>query len=175
MTLKQEKLSQSDPDLIRQFWKKLQSNPVLIRPKLASVLIPSDPVLIRAHLWYPAEVSMDRIKIGYPAGYLWVFRIRIGFGYSFLNKNWIRTGWGYWFDFYKEIFLRVIQDVTDLVAVFSSLWFLYCQYVLHSSQSMVIRVTLLLIFSGQVEVVSCSYIAGMLLCLLCWMANVCVL
>ena len=40
-------------------------------------------------------------------------------------------------------------------------------YVPHSSQSMVIRVTLSLIFSGQVEVVSCSYIAGMLLCLLC--------
>jgi len=30
--------------------KKLQSDPVLIRPKLASVLIQSDPVLIRAHL-----------------------------------------------------------------------------------------------------------------------------
>jgi len=28
-----------------------------------------------------------------------------------------------------------------MVAVFSFLWFLYCQYVLHSSQSMVIRVT----------------------------------
>ena len=46
-----------------------------------------------------------------------------------------------------------------MVAVFSLLWFLYCQYVLHSLQLMVIRVTLSLIFSGQVEVVSCSYIA----------------
>jgi len=56
-----------------------------------------------------------------------------------------------------------------MVAVFSLLWFLYCQYVLYSSQSMVIRVTssLSLIFSGKVEVVSCSYIAGMLLTLLC--------
>jgi len=53
-----------------------------------------------------------------------------------------------------------------MVAVFPLLWSLYCQYVLHSSQSMVIRVTLSLIFSGQVEVVSCSYIAGMLFCLL---------
>jgi len=28
-----------------------------------------------------AEVSMDRIRIGYPAGYLLFFWIRIGFGY----------------------------------------------------------------------------------------------
>ena len=52
-----------------------------------------------------------------------------------------------------------------MVAVFSSLCFLYCQYVLHSSQSMVIHVTSSLMFSGQVDVVSCSYVAGMLLCL----------
>jgi len=44
-----------------------------------------------------------------------------------------------------------------VVAVFSLLWFLYCQFVLHSSQSVVIRVTLSLIFSGQVEIVSCPY------------------
>jgi len=31
-------------------------------------------------------VSMDRIRIGYPAGYLRFFRIRIGFGYSFSKK-----------------------------------------------------------------------------------------
>jgi len=69
----------------------------------------------------------------------------------------------------------VIQDVTnDGGSVFFAM-FLYCQYVLHSSQPMVIRVTSSLIFSGQVEVVSCFYIAGMLLCLLCWMACVCVL
>jgi len=44
------KFSQSDPLLIRQFSKESQSDPVLIWPKLASVLIQSDPVLIRAHL-----------------------------------------------------------------------------------------------------------------------------
>jgi len=33
---------------------------------------------------------MDRIRIGYPAGYLRFFPIRIGFGYSFLKKKWIR-------------------------------------------------------------------------------------
>jgi len=33
------------------------------------------------------EVSMDRIRIGYPAGYLRFFRIRIGLGYSFVKKN----------------------------------------------------------------------------------------
>jgi len=43
-----------------------------------------------------------------------------------------------------------------MVAVFSLLWFLYSQCVLHSSQSMVISATLSLIFSGQVEVVSLS-------------------
>jgi len=33
------------------------------------------------------------------------------------EKNWIRTGSGYWFDFYNEISLRVIQDVTNDGAV----------------------------------------------------------
>jgi len=51
---------------------------------------------------------MDLIRIGYLAGYLGFFRITIGFGYLFL-KNWTRTGLGYLFDFYYEIFLRVIQ------------------------------------------------------------------
>ena len=36
------------------------------------------------------EVTMGRIRIGYPAGYVRVFWIRIGFGYSFLKK--IRSG-----------------------------------------------------------------------------------
>ena len=40
------------------------------------------------------------------------------------EKNRIRTRSGYLFDFYKEISLRVIQDVTK---VFSLLWFLYSQ------------------------------------------------
>ena len=64
-------------------------------------------------------VSMDRV--GYHAGYLRFFRIRIGFGYSFLKK----IGSGYWFDFYNEIFLRVIQDVTnDGVSVFFAMVFI---------------------------------------------------
>jgi len=29
------------------------------------------------------------------------------------ETNWIRKGSGDWFDFYNEIFLRVIQDVTN--------------------------------------------------------------
>jgi len=92
--------------------------------------------------------------------WIWIF---------IFEKKWIRTGSGYWFDLYNEIFLRVIQDVTNDgdSAFFALVFTVYCQYVLHSSQSMVIRVTLSLIFSGQVEVVSCSYTAGMLLCLLC--------
>jgi len=51
ITSTQQKFSQSNPVLIRRFSKKLQSDPVLIRPKLASVLTQSAPVLIRAHLW----------------------------------------------------------------------------------------------------------------------------
>jgi len=50
ITSNQQNFSQSDPVLIHQFSKKLQSDPVLIRPKLASVLTQSDPILIRAHL-----------------------------------------------------------------------------------------------------------------------------
>jgi len=33
-----------------------------------------------------AEVSMDRIRIGYPVGYLRFFRIRFAFGFSILKK-----------------------------------------------------------------------------------------
>jgi len=50
ITLKQQKFSQSDPVQIRQFSNKLQSDPVLIRPKLASVLNQSDPVLLCSSL-----------------------------------------------------------------------------------------------------------------------------
>jgi len=58
-TSKQQKFSQSDPVLFRQFLKKLQSDPVLIRPKLASALIQSDPVPIRAHLCHADGVSVQ--------------------------------------------------------------------------------------------------------------------
>jgi len=47
------------------------SNPYLLNP-IRNLPIP--------------EVSMDRIRIGYPAGYLRFFWIRIGFGYLFLKK-----------------------------------------------------------------------------------------
>ena len=59
-TLKQQNFYHSDPILICQFSKKLQSDPVLIRPKLASVLIQSDPVLIRAHLCRPDILIQTR-------------------------------------------------------------------------------------------------------------------
>jgi len=36
---------------------------------------------------------------------------------SIFEKNWIRTGSGYLFEFYNEILLRVIQDVTNGCAV----------------------------------------------------------
>ena len=37
-------------------------------------------------MMYTSEVSMDRIRIGYTAGYLRYFWIRFGFGYLFLKK-----------------------------------------------------------------------------------------
>jgi len=47
---------------------------------------------------------------------MWVF---------IFEKNWIRTGSRYWFDFYNEIFLRVIQDVTnDSRSVFFAIVFM---------------------------------------------------
>ena len=58
ITLKQNIFSQCEPVLIRQYSKKLQSDPVLIRPKLASVLIQSDPILIRAHLCFAAFAEL---------------------------------------------------------------------------------------------------------------------
>ena len=61
ITSKQQILS-SDPVLIRQFSNKLQSDPVLIRPKLVSVLIQSDPVLIRAHLLSTDRTGSDWIR-----------------------------------------------------------------------------------------------------------------
>jgi len=90
------------------------------------------------------EVSMDRIRIGYPAGYLQFFCIRIGFGYYF------------WKTLDQDICLICVTKSSwewfkisqMMVLLFSLLWFLcsqkskwFCQYVLHSSQSMIIRVT----------------------------------
>jgi len=51
-----------------------------------------------------ALVSMDWIRIGYPAGYL-RFLDQDWIGVYVFEKNWIRTGSGYLFDFYNEIFL----------------------------------------------------------------------
>jgi len=45
-------------------------------------MLTSDPYSV----YCEPEVSTDRIRIGYPAGYLRYFRMRIGFGYSFLKK-----------------------------------------------------------------------------------------
>jgi len=114
---------------------------------------------------------MDRIRIGYPAGYLRFFWIRIGFGYLYSKK----IGSGYLFDFYNEIFLRLMQDVTnDGASVFLTMVFIFTKI------KMILSVCAALItfndkfvllyrkfIFGEVEVVSCSYIAGVLLCLFC--------
>jgi len=65
------------------------------------------------------------------------------------EKKWIRTGAGYLFEFYNEILLRVIQDVTnDGAVVFFAMLFLFTKnqnYFLimccTHPQSMIIRVT----------------------------------
>ena len=65
ITSKQQIFSvRSSPD--PPIFKKLQSDPVLIRPKLASVLIPSDPVLIRAHLCYAGFPFLLWLSVGFP-------------------------------------------------------------------------------------------------------------
>jgi len=117
---------------------------------------------------------MDRIRIGYPAGFLRFFRIKIGMGYLFLKNNWIRTGSRYWFDFYNEIFLRVIQDViNDSGSVFFAMFFVLtvCAALITINGN---SCYFIVNFSGQVEVVSCSYIAGMLnVCCAEWHVCVC--
>ena len=82
------------------------------------------------HLWFPTEVSMDRIRIGYPAGYLWFFRIRIGFGYLFLKK--IGSGQDqdiclisitkFPWEWFKMSQMMVVVEFSLLL-----LWFLYSQ------------------------------------------------
>jgi len=94
------------------------------------------------------EVSMDRIRIGYPAGYLRFFRIRIGCGYLFLKKYCIRIFlWfqlrnfpesdskchKWWWQY--SIFFVVVFIFTKNQNGFVS-------YVLHSSPTTIIRVTL---------------------------------
>ena len=100
--------------------------------------------------------------------------------YDLSDQDWIwififeKKGSGYWFDLYNEIFLRVIQDVTnDGGSVFFAMVFILsiCAALITTNGD---SCYLSLNFSGQLEVVNCSYIAGMLLCLLCWMAYVCV-
>jgi len=93
---------------------------------------------------------MDKIWIGHPAGYLQFNWIRIRIGYLFL-KNWNKIGSAYLFDFYYEIFLRMLQDViNDGAVVFFAMIFIFAKNqndfvsmccTVHSSQSMIIRVT----------------------------------
>ena len=104
---------------------------------------------------YIPEVSTDRIKIGYPAGYLGFFRSGLDLDIHFWKK------------LDQNIGFISITNFSESDSRCHKWWlqcflcyvFLCCQYVLHSSQSMVIRVTLVLSFSSQVEVVRCSYIS----------------
>jgi len=69
---------------------------------------------------------MDRIRIGYPAGYLQFFFDQHWNWIFIFEKNWIRTRTGYLFDFYNEFFLKVMQDVTyNGAAVFFTMLFIF--------------------------------------------------
>jgi len=79
------------------------------------------------------------------------------------------------FDFYNEISLRVIQDVTnDDASVFFAMVFIFTKNQIDLSvYAAIITINdnscyfIVNFFSGEMVVVNCSYIAGMLLCLLC--------
>jgi len=148
----------------------------------------------RTHMWEEnprqlpgyartSEVSMDRIRIGYPAGYLRFFWIRIEFGYLFLKK--IRSGQD------QDICLISMTKSSwewfkmsqMMMLLFSLLWFLYSQkikmvlsegYVLHSSQSMIINLCYFIVKifcrgGSSKLLLNCWYAA-----LLWWVAYVCV-
>ena len=114
---------------------------------------------------------MDRIRIGHPAGYLRFFRIRIGFGYSFLKKNWNRTGSGYWFDFYNEIFLRVIQNVTNNRGGVFALFFILsvCTALITINGNSCYFIVNLFRPSGSSELLVCCFVccAEWHMCVLC--------
>ena len=53
-------------------------------------------------------ISCRILAIFLDQDWIWIF---------IFEKNWIRTGSGYLFDFYNEIFLRMVKDVTNDGAV----------------------------------------------------------
>jgi len=62
-------------------------------------------------------ISCRILAIFLDQDWIWIF---------IFEKNWIRIGLGYLFDFHNEIFLRVIQDVTnDCVVVFFAMIFIF--------------------------------------------------
>jgi len=79
--IKTTKFSLSDPVMIREFSKKLQSDRVLIQLKLASVLNQSDLDLTRAHLCCGVEISIGLDLDGTGSGLLRILLI----------LNWIRA------------------------------------------------------------------------------------
>ena len=92
ITLKQQKFSQSDPVLIRQFWKKIAVRSSPVRQKLASVLIQSDPVLSGKNWlqsWSSPIQSWSVLISGTEANF---GRIRTGSDCNFFENWWNRTG-----------------------------------------------------------------------------------
>jgi len=72
------------------------------------------------------EVSMDRVRIGYPAGYLRFFWIRIGFEYSFVKTIGSGQDQDIGLISITKFLLRVIQDVTnDGGSVFFAMDFIF--------------------------------------------------
>jgi len=73
------------------------------------------------------EASMDRIRIGYPAGYLRFFWIRIGFGYLFLKKIGSGQNQHICFISITKFSWEWFKMSQMIVLLFSLLWFLYSQ------------------------------------------------
>ena len=75
---------------------------------------------------YPAEVSHGQDQDWISLKILAIFLVQDWIWIFIFEKNWIRTGSGYLFDFYNEISLRVIQDVTnDVGSVFFTMVFIF--------------------------------------------------
>jgi len=73
------------------------------------------------------QVSMDKITIGYSAGYLWFFWNRIAFGYLFLKKIGSRQDQDICLISIMKFSWEWFKTTQMMVLMFSLLWFLHSQ------------------------------------------------
>jgi len=106
----------SDTDWIWSLWKNFESNPTA---KFPYQFTTGELAGCQRWAWaWPGswlDILQDTGNFS-DQDWIWIF---------IFEKNWIRTGSGYWFDFYNEIFPRVIQDVTnDGGSIFFAMFFI---------------------------------------------------